>query len=307
MPDIEAFLRQHFHPDSRLGDFLGGGVFSQAYAFDTPAGAFVIRIGENAENFRKDKLAYHLFTAPDLPIPRVFETGQIEGRQYAVSKRMPGQRLSEQGAEAAQSTLPSLLRTADALRLVKLPSTTGFGILDGTGKARHAYRHWRDYVLGVHDWPATFTARAGETYRNWDALFAETFLEKPVFEEVFAKMRDLSRHCPNEKHLVHGDFGYDNVLSENGQITAVLDWAEMRCGDFLYDIAYLDYYDTPLDYTEAFGEHYASKKLSVPHFAERIQCYKLHIFLGNVFLEANRNQRDWYEEDLARLPRLLNG
>jgi hygromycin-B 4-O-kinase len=43
----------------------------------------------------------------------------------------------------------------------------------------------------------------------------------------------------DHRALVHGDFGSNNVLAENGRITGVIDWSEAMVGDTLYDTANL--------------------------------------------------------------------
>ena len=43
----------------------------------------------------------------------------------------------------------------------------------------------------------------------------------------------------DHRALVHGDFGSNNVLAENGRVTGVIDWSEAMIGDSLYDIANL--------------------------------------------------------------------
>ncbi len=112
---------------------------------------------------------------------------------------------------------------------------------------------------------------------------------------------------PNERHYVHGDFGFDNALADANQLTAILDWAEMRCGDWLYDLAYLIFSDDKqVDYLHAFEQFMAAKNLNVLNIRERVQAYLLHIFLGSVFLEANRDMRDWYEEDVERYRQLIS-
>ena len=43
-------------------------------------------------------------------------------------------------------------------------------------------------------------------------------------------------------YLLHGDYGFDNVLVDQGKISGVLDWANAKYGDFLYDVAWLDFW-----------------------------------------------------------------
>jgi aminoglycoside phosphotransferase (APT) family kinase protein len=54
-------------------------------------------------------------------------------------------------------------------------------------------------------------------------------------------MDELLLCCTTQKHLVHGDFGFHNTISDGQAITGVLDWADSRLGDFLYDVVTLTF------------------------------------------------------------------
>ena len=43
--------------------------------------------------------------------------------------------------------------------------------------------------------------------------------------------------CPEERYLVHEEYVQNNLLAEEGKVTAVLDWADTMHGDFAYDLA----------------------------------------------------------------------
>jgi Ser/Thr protein kinase RdoA (MazF antagonist) len=88
--------------------------------------------------------------------------------------------------------------------------------------------------------------------------------------------------CPNVPIpcLVHGDIATHNAFSQNGEITALIDWEDCISGDSVYDIAYFG--------TESYGHEsffppflkgYKSKAELPPDFEKRYWLYFLRISL----------------------------
>jgi hypothetical protein len=139
------------------------------------------------------------------------------------------------------------------------------------------FASWTQYLLSFYDQKFAFT---------WPELIQQTFLEQEVYETCFNAMKRLLAYCPTEKYLVHGDFGFDNVLSEGQHITGVLDWADARLGDFVYDLAYLDFWSKDIPYAALWQEEATASGNRIPHFEERRRCYMLHIGLQGLAIAA---------------------
>ena len=45
-----------------------------------------------------------------------------------------------------------------------------------------------------------------------------------------------------ERHLIHSDLLNYNVLVADGRISAVIDWGCAMYGDFLYDLAWFEFW-----------------------------------------------------------------
>lgn len=310
------FLRTNFYPTAYNLQSLGVGMFSEAYRFSVSKSTLgtstpddttlVIRIGVNREAFEKDQLVYERLGA-SVSVPRVLGLGEYnENRFYCFSEWKPGRILTDFDKEETERLLPSLFENLLRISRVLPTPSTDFGILTGTGQCREPYRTWADFISTIDDFPSTFTPRGNEIYKPWADLYATTFLDKSLVDEAHQRLYVLLPFLPNDRHYVHGDFGYENALADGDQVTAILDWAELRCGDWLYDLAYLAYHDSlGIDYLGNFQQWAATNSLQVPNFIERIEAYFLAIFLGNIFLEANRGQRDWYEEDVTKFKRQL--
>lgn len=313
MPELLLdFLRTNFYPTAYNLQSLGAGMFSEAYCFNvsesTPGNnspddaSLVVRIGANREAFEKDQLAYERL-GQAVSIPRVLSLGIYdENRFYCLSECKPGRVLTDFDKESTERFLPSLFDNLFRISQVPVAAGTDFGILTGAGRGRKPYRTWAEFVGAIEDFPQTFTPRGdAEVYKPWADLYETTFLDKTLVQEAHQRLSALLPRLPNQRHYVHGDFGYENALADDDHVTALLDWAELRCGDWLYDLAYVAYHDSlGVDYLSLFQQWAANNGLEVPNFAQRTEAYFLHILLGNIFLEANRGQRDWYEENVVR-------
>lgn len=298
---LTDFLRINFHSTAHNIQSIGAGMFSQAYRFDADEKTFVLRIGVTREAFEKDRFASEQL-GQAITIPDVLAIGEYdEVSFFCISEWLPGQILTDFDKAGTEALLPSLFENLLAMSRVPVPPQTGFGILNGVGQCRKRYVSWADFLGAIDDFAETFTPRGSEIYKPWDELYTTTFLDKSIVQDAHQRLVSLLPFLPNQQHYVHGDFGYENALADVNKLTAILDWAELRCGDWLYDLGYMAYYDTlGVDYIGAFQQWAADTGLSVPNLQERVQASYLHIFLGNIFLEANRNQRDWYEEDIKR-------
>ncbi len=237
---ISTFLKTHW-PDLILDiHFIGAGMFSHAYRFDTPQGRFVLRVGANQLAFQRDQYAARYFTKLHLPIPTVLALGRFDTQYYyAITPHYPGQNLDQLDEATLRHIFPHLAHTLHTLHQCDISSSsqTGFGPLNPDGTA--TFTSWLHYLLNLD--PIAILAREDEILHDWDTLFATTFLDKSLFTDCYSTIKSLVSYCPSACWLIHGDFGFDNALSDGQTITGILDWAEMKVGDFLYDVAYLSF------------------------------------------------------------------
>jgi len=83
-------------------------------------------------------------------------------------------------------------------------------------------------------------------------------------------------------------------MADGRRITGVLDWADYGLGDFVYDVAYLDYWSADIPYGALWREYAASQRCDVPHFAERMRCYQLHMALHDMAVAALQGDEEDY-------------
>jgi hygromycin-B 4-O-kinase len=279
------------YPD-RVADFLslrldapindvervGYGEWSKAFTFRSGVAEYVVRFSALEEDFRKDQRSMR-YASGDLPIPKVVDLGQAFGGYFAISERATGNYLDALDHSQLKAALPSLWKSLDAARAVDLEASRGFGLWGADGHAPHAT--WRDALLDVAiDRPTLRT-------HGWRQQLANSPIGDAPFEEAYRHLTSLVAVCPEERHLVHSDLLNYNVLVAGDRISAVLDWGSSLYGDFLFDVAWLTFWQPwypawrEIDFRQEAAQHYAAIGLDVPNFEARLRCYEVAIGLDN--------------------------
>jgi hygromycin-B 4-O-kinase len=274
---VEAFLATRFGGNVSDVAQLGAGVWSKAFAFRRLGCDYVIRFGAHQEDFAKDRLAAR-YACPALPIPRVVELGEAAGGYYAISERVFGGYIDDVNETQMRALLPSLFAALDAARLADLSGTTGYGAWGADGTA--PYPSWRAALLDIaNDRPA-------DRIHGWRERLV-TLVGVEPFEEAYGRLQTLADCVPEECHLIHSDLLHYNVLVEADRVTGVLDWGCGMYGDWLYDLAWLCFWQPwypawqRIDFRAEATRHYASIGLDVPHSEERLRCCEIHIGLSS--------------------------
>jgi hygromycin-B 4-O-kinase len=293
---VEAFLATRFGGDVSDIAPLGAGVWSQAFAFRRAGRDDVIRFGAHQEDFAKDRLAAR-YACPALPIPRVSELGEAFGGYYAISERVFSGYIDDIDETQMRALLPALFATLDTTRRADLAGTTGYGSWGADGTA--PYPSGRAALLAVA------TDRPAHRTHGWRERLAASSVGIGPFEEAYGHLQALAVRVPAERHLIHSDLLHYNVLVEAERITGVLDWGCGMYGDFLYDLAWLCFWQPwypawqRIDFREAAMRHYAAIGLDVPHCEARLRCCQIHIGLaGQAYMAYAGNWTDL--QDTAR-------
>ena len=285
---VEAFLAALFGGDVANVEHLGAGVWSKAFAFRRADRDYVIRFGAHREDFAKDRLAAR-YACPALPIPRVVEMGEADGGYYAISERVFGEYIDDVDEAQMRALLPALFAALDAARLADLSGTTGYGAWNADGNA--SFQSWRAALLDVAN------DRPVDRIHGWRKRLAASPVGIGPFEEAYACLQALADTAPEARHLIHSDLLHFNVLVEADRITGVLDWGCGMAGDFLYDLAWLCFWQPwypawqRIDFRDEARRHYASIGLEVPDFDERLRCCQIHIGLAGQAYQAYAG--DW--------------
>lgn len=279
---LESFFHDHLHLPEAAYQTVADGELSQAYFYETPEGERVLRINsQTQEGFLKDQYAADHFPDAGIPVPKILETGELEpGMFFSISERVPGQTLDKLSAEEMDSLMPEIIKTVDAIHSIP-PMGEGFGYwqLDGSGK----YTSWRE------------TLAAMQVADDDDKLPGVDFFDQALHDQLKAKIDALLTYCPEERVLLHADFGFNNTLSDGKSITGVIDWHGSMYGDPLFDVAWLDFWGSKQGYAARFRQYYESRGRLPAHFDERIKCYSLLTGMGSLAFFAKSGQPEKYE------------
>lgn len=292
---VLEFLINKFVEISNL-KFIKGGELSQAFSFKHLDEELVVRFGNNTRGYEKDKYAHDNFSQFGIPIPEVLDIGQSQDYIYVISKKSPGVMLIDVSYDEHDNVFEELITILDKIHDADISGTNGFGTWQADGS--YEFESWKEYILGVNQYVLA--------KENSPSLFETSFLEKEVWDFYYGKMESLLQYCNEERYLVHGDYGSDNVITSEGKITGVIDWAGSKYGDFLYDIAWLNFWHPDRNPLELFVDFYQNKNREVPYFFKRVLCYQIRIALSSLSFYAYSNQKDKYEFAKERINKILD-
>lgn len=297
---VRDFLKSRY---GEVGNIipLGGGEISQAFSFDSSIdGGYILRVNRHGiDGFEKDKYAQLHFSSDTLPIPKIIEVGQMEvNYSYSLSRKVDGDTiqniLKQQDKDhkpiVTMDTLaPLCIMMLDEIHKVDISNTSGYGYW---GKDANGNKEtWREFILSVgkDGW--------------WADVFKTTFLEQGVYDDLYARLSQLVEFCPEQRYLIHGGFGVDNIITDGTKITGIIDWAESKYGDFLYDVAWLTFWPSDYDF-ERLCRNYYSKKVFM-NYKQRILCYQHHIAINALSFYAQSMQKDKYDWTKKRIAELV--
>jgi|TARA_Y100000310_G_C20622058_1_gene783913 hygromycin-B 4-O-kinase len=291
---IVEFVKNSFSKDAESFETIADGEMSQGFFFSANKKDFVIRVNKRLNGFEKDKYAYEHFYSKDMPIPKTILLGELNKNLYfSITERAKGRLLCDYNEKETHNSMPNIIKTLDAIHAVDISKTKGFGSFDSQGKT--------DFQSHTD----ALTKQIKMTLESFKKEADNKLLEKDVIEYLLKKYKALFKYCPEIRYLVHGDFGSDNVTVNNNQITGVFDWELASYGDFLFDVAWLDFWRDNIDYKGIFLRHYQKKGVDTKNYEERILCYKLNFGIGSLMFYINSGQEKKYLATKAELMKMV--
>lgn len=301
-PDqVLPLLEQQFGKPASALTPINAGQIAQTFSFGVDEQEFVIRFlgGHIPIDYGKEKYIYERYASPRIPIPEIVHLGTLQGVPFAISRQLPGKAHDKSSPEEYRESLASVIETLYAIHQQNVSDTSGYGVFDEQGKG--LWSSWRSFVTSVRDEEPEW-----DFYGKWHILFDTTFLERDLFDRVYERMVRLLDYCPEERYLVHGGYGFGNLLIQDGKVSGVLDWLDARYGDFCYDIAHLDYWMRRVQFQTLYAEYAAGQGLSIPNLAERVLCHKFQIGLGALKFNAKVGNPDGYRWNREYILSLLS-
>ncbi len=286
---IDSFMHKYYGLNFLEFNMVDDGELSLGCVVETTRGTKFVRFNKHTDSgFRRDKFAYEHFSGPYVPIPRIEEINILpNGLYYAVSEFVPGITADKLTSDDLGDTLPSLIRTMEAIHQIE-PVGSGFGSIqsDGNGNANSWHEALDRSLDGSSD----------------VILGSLPMFERDVAERFKSKMKDYYEYCPKDiRKLIHKDFGFNNTIAEGGQITGVIDWDTMAYGDPLYDVAWQGFWSPSFDWADevdivgAMRQQYVDNNRLPESFDERIDCYKMIIGVNCLGFFAKSGQQAGYD------------
>ena len=200
---------------------LGHGGEAVVYAIDDERVVRVLHEGGRVDDIvRRQRLVDELARAqPPYALPRVIETGDVDGRVYAIERRLRGRSLLDElkSASGAQRRrlIEAYLETAAALGDLRLDPRTEFGDLVGDDPVTAPT--WRAFLEAK---AAANLARSTPALRGIDPVALAAPFDEPA-----------------TKSFVHLDAFAGNMLTDGTSITAVIDIGVTSvAGDRRFDV-----------------------------------------------------------------------
>ncbi len=294
---VLTFLKDTFSKDVSDFEVISGGEGSQAYSFNDKGEQYIIRVNKHHTlGFRKDEYASLNYSSPLIPIPKILKIGRInDDLRFCISQRVEGKILDLFSAAELNSLLPNMFEVLDAIHATDVSNTKGCGKWDADGQGED--KTWKEYLLCVDKYSKGEDGKPG--------LFETSFLEKDFWDKAYARMKELLEYCGDERFLVHGDYGFNNVLSDGKKITGVIDWECSVYGDFLFDVAWLSFWSQTLDYQDLYLKHSKERGVEIKNFNERMLCYKINVGLSACSFYAYSGQEEKYKKAKETILKLI--
>lgn len=290
-------LRSQFFPSVTDLMPVEGGAVARTFAFRANEQDYIVRFNLDkmlASNFPKEAYLWQKLASTQIPMPPVMQVGRLGELHFAISRRMPGKMLFHFTPPEIAQMFPQLMEILDAIHAVDVSDTQGYGVFNDRGQGMTA--SWHTFLKRIAD-----EEDEHDYYGKWHHLFEATFLEREVFDQIYQRMLRLLEACPEERFLVHGSLSLANLLALEVKLTAVLDWLDARYGDFVYDIAILDYWTPSLGVAAYFQHHCQERQIVVPDYQERILCYQCYVSLDAIRFYAKSGQEKSYQTVRARI------
>jgi hygromycin-B 4-O-kinase len=212
---------------------LAEGHIAQALYFENAQGdKLVLRIAPKDEDFLRDQYAFEKF-GHMLPIPRVREIGAFDDSSFfCISDYVDGEPSNSIKQAVIDTTQDEILSIYAKLFTIDISGTSSYGPLDvttGDGECTT----WRQRLLGEvsHLDVDIFQTHAKNIGIN-----------KTLVDKLIHQVKDNLDAAPETRWLIHGDLGFDNMLIRDGKVTALLDWANVGYGDWMYDFSKFNFW-----------------------------------------------------------------
>jgi hygromycin-B 4-O-kinase len=286
IPQLEVVLSEYFQSTVTEITPLEGGNLSTVFSFVVLDKEYVIKFSDLAEHFEKERFISNLLSSQGIPFPSCHRLGKFQSLDYLISEKISGHNLASCSPEQQRHLLPEVVQLLTRMNHVELGETNGYGMINSDGNGTH--NSWTKYVIAVNAEDQT-----GTFWEGWYDLFKTSCLEKDVFDECYNRLLAYSTYNEPHRYFIHGDFHQFNILSDGQHITGIID-SNGQYGDFLVDLATLDWHLQTLDVIQQYQNYQQQIGISIPNFEERIIGAKYYNGLIGLRFYAKMGWKDAY-------------
>lgn len=298
MQTIADFIKSNFDDDINKPKPIVGGERSKAYIFESKNKKYIFRKNSHNIGFIKDKIAFESYNTL-IPIPNVLKIGQYQKEFYAISDFCKGTTLKDDDELLSGKLIKDLVVTLEKIRTLPLLGK-GWGVADTNGNAE--FNSWNEWILKNR----TVVTRDDGSFYTWNDIKNINFVDQKIIENIFSEIKKLLPYVPNERYLLHGDFGPGNVIIDNDKVTGIIDWNEFGYGDFLYDVAWLGFWTKKSNFVKKYKNFMDEKANTLPFYEERIKCHQLFIGLTALGIYSAIDLENAYTSVLNRIKCIIN-
>lgn len=270
--ELEVGTAQKIFDKSDLGPVLEIKRFEQGMINDVFSvnGRYVLKVNTahpDLSKLEKESSIYEALPAYNIPTPAVVtldETKEIVGYPFLLMRQIPGQSLESTWGNLSLETQDTLLREMGDL----------LGKIHNLKPQNVGWRNQEEY-LGLKK----------ETTKRITKISDELLASKVLDTETVSKIKDFYLESPLftkdiEPSLLHGNFGFGNIIVEDNKIKGIIDWEWASFGHNEEELAVLLYrvYKTDLQ-KEAFMDGYRKSHTISTDFDKRLLAYALLYYL----------------------------
>lgn len=288
---VSKFLKSKF-PNAAEITFIQGGQLSQAFSYRVVDDEYIIRFRGENETFEKEKSVLEVLykNCPNAPLPRIQELGTLEDKFYIITNKCKGKMAHTLSSDMKKKIRPVFIKYLYQINQVDISNTTGYGFVKIYGKGDS--HSWEEYM------------------KNYVARFVKSLLDMLDNEEKMefvrkldARINELLPYASEDRSLIHGDYGFHNVVVDDGIITGILDWELVKYGDFVYDIAWLEFWGSydKQTYLDAYHQIYQEKQgKQIENYDQRVEFYMLCVGLHMMEFSKRSQQKEFFMDMLGK-------
>jgi hygromycin-B 4-O-kinase len=286
IPEVEAMLSSYFDSNVTGVTPLEGGNISAVFSFSVSDKEYVIKFSELAGSFDTERYISSLLTSQGIPFSACIGLGKYKSCDYLISEKISGSHLASCSPEQQRQFIPEIIELLTRMNHVELGHTHGYGFINGSGNGMN--HSWREHIIAINAEDQT-----GTFWDGWYSLFKTSCLEKDVFDECYNRLLAYSVYNEPHRYFIHGDFHQFNILSDGQRITGIID-TNSKYGDFLVDLATLDWHMRKLEVIREYRNYQEQLGISIPDFKERIIGAKYYNGLIGLRFYAKMGWQDAY-------------